>query len=239
MSHPLGHIRPRRPTTWYEPPPPAAPRRYRGVVITLLLLFYLPAAPLLVLRWVDPPLSSYMLQSPIQPVDYRWVKATALGRQLPLAAIAAEDQKFPQHFGFDLESIAKALDEPGGPRRGASTISQQTAKNLFLWPGGYVRKAIEAWITVWLELLWPKARILEVYLNIAEFGPGIYGAQAAAQRHFGVSAAQLTRTQAARLVATLPNPKAMSPNPPGDYVRARAAWIEAQMQQLGVAYAPL
>lgn len=234
MLRDLGEIRPRRlAPPWSAPPPP---RRAHHWLLWLLFLLCLPALPLLVLRWVDPPLTSYMLQSPVKPVQHRWVGAAALGRSLPLAAVASEDQKFPQHWGFDLASIEKVLAEPGGPRRGASTISQQTAKNLFLWPGGYVRKGIEAWITLWLELLWPKARILEVYLNIAEFGPGIYGAEAGAQWHFGVPAAALSARQAAQLIAILPAPRALSPNPPSPHVTQRADWILRQMDNLGPGY---
>ncbi len=198
----------------------------------LLALFCLPALVLLPLRWVDPPTTSYMLQSPTQPLRHAWVEPSRLGPWLPLAAVASEDQKFPRHPGFDLEAIEEALADGAG--RGASTISQQTAKNLFLWPGGWLRKGIEAWITLWLEWLWPKGRILQVYLNIAEFGPGIYGAQAAARAHFGRDAASLSRHQAARLVAVLPAPRSWPVH--GSYADERARWIEGQMRQLGRGY---
>jgi monofunctional glycosyltransferase len=149
--------------------------------------------------------------------------------------VAAEDQKFPSHRGFDVESIGDAWEQRARGRvRGASTISQQVAKNLFLWSGrSWVRKGFEAWFTVLIESLWSKQRILEVYLNVAEFGPGIYGAEAAAQRHFGKPAAALTRREAALLAAVLPDPRAMRAAVPSAYVARRARWIERQAAQLG------
>jgi monofunctional biosynthetic peptidoglycan transglycosylase len=153
-----------------------------------------------------------------------------------LAVVAAEDQKFPHHWGFDFESIADAVQEKGarGRPRGASTISQQVARNLFLWPGrSYLRKGLEAYFTVLLELLWPKRRILEVYLNVAEFGDGIYGIAAAAQAFFGKRPADLGRAEAALLAAVLPNPRRLHARNPSAYVRERALWIEEQMIHLG------
>jgi len=150
--------------------------------------------------------------------------------------IAAEDNLFCEHHGFDVDSIRDALVEwtEGGRARGASTISMQTSKNLFLWPGrSALRKALEAYVTAWLEVLWPKHRIMEVYLNIAEWGPGLYGAEAAARHYFGVPAARLSRPQAARLAAVLPNPRAWSPARPTEYIRERAAVLQRRMGQLG------
>jgi monofunctional biosynthetic peptidoglycan transglycosylase len=150
--------------------------------------------------------------------------------------VAAEDQRFPQHRGFDFKQIDKALaDRERGRRvRGASTISQQVAKNLFLWPGqSWVRKGIEAGLTVLIELAWPKPRILEVYLNVAEFGRGTWGVQAASRRYFRKDASRLTRSEAALLAAVLPAPRKYRVDAPSKYVRHRQAWIERQMRSLG------
>ncbi|MEO7200282.1 MAG: monofunctional biosynthetic peptidoglycan transglycosylase, partial [Dokdonella sp.] len=155
---------------------------------------------------------------------------------LAIAVVASEDQRFPQHRGFDVDAIRDALAaaDDGERLRGASTISQQVAKNLFLWGGrSYVRKGLEVWFTALIETLWTKQRILEVYLNIAEFGDGIYGAQAASQQHFGRPATELSSHQAALLAAVLPSPKRLHAKRPSAYVQKRAAWIERQMRQLG------
>jgi len=167
--------------------------------------------------------------------DYRFRKGEALGSNLGLAVIAAEDQRFGQHHGFDLEAIEKAIEhnEKGGKVRGASTISQQTAKNVFLWPArSWVRKGLEVWFTLLIELVWGKERILEVYQNIAEFGPGIYGAEAAAQQFFGKSAQKLSRSEAALLAAVLPSPRRYSAARPSAYVQRRQRWILRQMNNL-------
>jgi monofunctional biosynthetic peptidoglycan transglycosylase len=155
---------------------------------------------------------------------------------MALAVVAAEDQLFPRHHGFDLESISDALDARNRrPRtRGASTLTQQVAKNLFLWPGrNLARKGLEAYLAAVIELVWPKRRILEVYLNIAELGPDVYGVGAAADVYFGKTPAQLTRREAALLAAALPNPKARRPDRPSPWLAERATWIERQMEQLG------
>ena len=154
---------------------------------------------------------------------------------MPLAVVASEDQRFPFHLGVDFEAIRKAVSEykAGEGLRGASTITQQTAKNLFLWNGrSFVRKALEAVLALGIDGLWPKERVLEVYLNIAEFGPGIYGVEAASQIYFGKPARQLSQTQAARLAAVLPNPKMLSVTSPSAYVQERVVWIQQQMNQL-------
>ena len=150
--------------------------------------------------------------------------------------VASEDQKFPLHAGFDLEAIADAVEESvdGGRVRGASTISQQVAKNLFLWPGrSFVRKGIEAYFTVLIEMLWPKRRILEVYLNVAEFGPGVFGVGAASARYFGTTPARLGRDECARLAAVLPAPRNLHVDRPSGYVRSRSARIAQEMARLG------
>ena len=188
-------------------------------------------------RWLDPPTTAFMLQARLaseQPVDQRWVPLSAISPALRIAVVAAEDQKFIQHHGFDLQSISKAMNEPRRRPRGASTISQQVAKNLYLWPGrSLVRKGLEAWLTLWIELTWSKRRILEVHLNVAEFGPGVYGAEAASRRFFGKPASRIDSAQAALLAAVLPSPSRLSAARPSRYVQRRAAQIEASVRRLG------
>jgi monofunctional glycosyltransferase len=211
-----------------------------GLVAGLVLAS---ALPVLVMRWVPPLASSFMLQRELRArlagdahfaLHYHWLPLRRISPELAIAVVAAEDQKFPTHWGFDWASIGDALAEGEARPRGASTISQQVAKNLFLWPGrSLVRKGLEAWFTVLLEGLWPKRRILEVYLNVAEFGPGVYGVGAASERYFGRPAASLRRDQAALLAAVLPSPRRMHVTRPSPYVRERAAYIEREMARLG------
>ncbi len=203
-------------------------------------------AVVLVLRWLPLPASSVIAQHWVKAawqgaaLRYDWTPYRDISPHAALAVIAAEDQRFPDHYGFDFVEIQQALadQEEGQTLRGASTLSQQTAKNLFLWSGrGWVRKGLEAWFTVLLELLWSKQRILEVYLNIAEFGEYTFGIEAASQRFFNKSAAELTASEAARLAAVLPNPLRYQVDKPSSYVRKRQRWVEQQMRQLGgVAY---
>lgn len=166
-----------------------------------------------------------------------WVSMDEISPWMGLAVIAAEDQKFPDHWGFDVSAIEKALahNERNENRiRGASTLSQQTAKNLFLWDGrSWVRKGLEAGLTLGMETVWSKKRILAVYLNVAEFGDGIFGVEAAAQRYFHKPASRLSMSEAALLAAVLPNPLRFKANAPSGYVRSRQAWIMRQMRQLG------
>lgn len=193
---------------------------------------------LVLLRFVPPPTSAFMLQSPY-PVTQQWVSLDSLPQHLLLAVVAAEDQRFPQHFGIDMTEISKALEkyDDGDGLRGASTLSQQTAKNLLLWPGrSLLRKGLEATLAVSLELLWGKKRILEVYLNIAEFGKGIYGVEAASQHYYGKPASKLSRNEAVRLVLLLPSPRKRDPHQLTPYQQQRVAWVERQMQQLGSKY---
>jgi monofunctional biosynthetic peptidoglycan transglycosylase len=197
------------------------------------------------MRWLDPPTTAFMLQDRVaalvsreQGYEFRheWRDYDRISRNMPLAVVAAEDQQFPLHHGFDFKQIDKALkDRERGRRvRGASTISQQVAKNLFLWPGqSWFRKGLEAGITVLIELAWPKQRILEVYLNVAEFGRGTWGVQAASQRYFHKDASRLNRAEAALLAAVLPAPRRYRVDQPGPYVRKRQAWIQRQMASLG------
>ena len=208
--------------------------------VWLLAITLLQVVPL---RWIDPPTSAFMLARSIEGLGddrfrlrHEWRDLPAISPQLPIAMVAAEDQRFPSHRGFDLDAIEKARERNarGGRVRGASTITQQVAKNLYLWKGGgYLRKGIEAWYAVLIEATWPKRRILEVYANVAEFGDGVYGAEAAAQTFFGKPASALTAHEAARLAAVLPNPRRYSAARPGPYVQRRAAWIQRQVRQLG------
>jgi monofunctional biosynthetic peptidoglycan transglycosylase len=197
-------------------------------------------AVVLLLRWLPPPTSAYMLEAPIKPVHHHWAGWAQIAPAAKLAVVASEDQKFPDHHGFDFEAIDKALLHNRQRHRslhGASTISQQTARNLFLWSGrSYFRKGLEAGFTVLLEALWPKRRILEVYLNIAQFGPDVYGVEEAARRYFGKPAARLTPHEAALLAAVLPNPERLHANRPSAFVEERADEIERQMRQLGGDY---
>lgn len=207
-------------------------RGARLLLWLLLIVLAITVLPVALLRWIPPPTSSYMLQSPVKPVRYHWVPQEQISKLAGRAVVAAEDQKFYEHQGFDIEAIEKAREHNKHSKRtrGASTISQQTAKNLFLWPGGgYFRKGIEAGYTILIEALWPKQRILEVYLNIAEFGPGIYGVEAASQAYFHHSAAKLSPGEAAHLAAVLPSPRHWSVTHPGSYVQRRVGWIVGQM----------
>ncbi len=209
----------------------------------ILALVVLSVALVLYLRWVAPPTSAFMLEEQWarrlagdRPIRYRWVDWKLISPHLPLAVVAAEDQKFPFHWGFDVASIKKAIETNSKRQlpRGASTITQQVAKNLFLWSGrSYFRKGLEAYFTILLEALWPKSRILEVYVNIAEFGDGVFGAQAAATTLLGKTPARLTRDDAALLAAVLPNPKELDVTRPSRYVLERRQWIKVQAVRLG------
>lgn len=200
--------------------------------------------PVLVFRFVPVPVSALMVQRRVESWSsdrpyasrHRWVPLEEIAPCLGVAVIAAEDQTFPDHFGFDWQAIEKAVqhNEKSRRKRGASTVSQQTAKNLFLWNArSWTRKGAEAWFTLLLEAGWSKKRILEVYLNIVEFGEGVYGAEAAARTYFGKPAKRLTPSEAALLAAVLPNPRKFRANAPSEYLRGRQAWILGQMRQLG------
>ena len=220
-------------------------RAARAVSYLVLACVVLSILAVAILRWVNPPYSAFMAESQIAAWAARdssytfrhsWVDLTRISPNLPLAVVASEDQKFPEHWGFDVEAIEKAyaLNQHSHHVHGASTISQQVAKNLFLWSGrSYLRKGLEAYFTVLIERLWPKRRILEIYLNIVEFGYGLYGAEAAAQHFFHKSAARLSRADAAVLAAVLPNPERFSAAAPSRYIQQRREWILGQMQALG------
>ena len=212
------------------------------LVIGLLLLSIL---PILVLRWVDPLTSSFMLQRYWQAyankeqnfvLHYEWVDWDEISPELKIAVVAAEDQQFPNHIGFDFKSILDALKarKRGSSSRGASTISQQVTKNLFLWPEpSWFRKGIEAWLTLILEAIWPKQRVLEVYLNVAQWGDNQFGAQAASGRYFAKDAEKLNRTESALLAAVLPNPVIYHVDKPSSYIVKRQRWILGQIRGLG------
>jgi len=217
----------------------------RAVLWLVLICVVLSVGPVLLYRWVNPPFSAFMVESQIDAwihhdssyeSRHSWVDLQHISPNLPLAVVASEDQKFPEHWGFDVEAIEKAyaMNQHRHRQHGASTISQQVSKNLFLWSGGgFFRKGLEAYFTVLIETCWPKRRILEIYLNIAEFGFGIYGAEAAAQHFFHKPASHLTRSDAAVLAAVLPSPEHYSAAQPSPYVERRREWILEQMQALG------
>ncbi|TAN05209.1 MAG: monofunctional biosynthetic peptidoglycan transglycosylase [Rhodanobacteraceae bacterium] len=216
--------------------------RLGWLVLAFIVVTWL---PVLILRFVPPVTSAYMIERKLSQtwhgnhaftIHYHWVPWKRIAPVAPLAMVAGEDQTFPFNHGFDIASIRSAIEvaDAGGRLRGASTITQQTARNLFLWSGGgFFRKGLEAYFTVLIDVTWPKRRILEVYANIAELGNGIYGVEAAAQTYFHEPASRLTSHQAALLAAVLPDPRGWHANQPSAYVQRRAAWIEQQMRQLG------
>lgn len=219
--------------------------RLRRLILRLLLaLLLLSLLPVALWRFADPPLTLLMIQRWIGApagarLHYQWVDLEEVSPGFLLAVVAAEDQKFPEHFGFDLDSIADAVEDAarGGRLRGASTLSQQVAKNVFLWSGrSWLRKALEAYYTALIELAWGKRRILEMYVNVAELGPLTFGVGAASRRYLGVEPSRLDESQAALLAAVLPNPLRRSVSAPGAAERERRAWILAQMRQLGPGY---
>jgi monofunctional glycosyltransferase len=215
-------------------------RLRRALGIALLALFFAPALPVALLRFVPPLASALMLERWADArtagrsfqLHYDWVPAQRIAPSLRAAVVAAEDQRFFEHTGFDWHAMRSALGEwrDGERLRGASTISQQVAKNLFLWPGrSLARKGLEAWLTLWIEALWPKQRVLEVYLNIVELGDGVFGAEAAARRYFGHGAASLDAHEAALLAAMLPSPRRSNPAQPSPFLRERQQWILRQL----------
>jgi monofunctional biosynthetic peptidoglycan transglycosylase len=210
----------------------------------MLLLVVGSAFGVLIFRWVPVPISALMLGRRLEAwragkstaQAHRWVPLEAIAPSLGLAVLAAEDQNFAEHSGFDWQAIEKALahNEKSRRKRGASTVSQQTAKNLFLWEGRtWLRKGVEVWFTLVLELEWSKKRILEVYLNCVEFGDGVFGAEAAAQTFFKKPAKRLTAEESALLAAVLPSPRRFRAEAPSAYLRGRQAWILGQMRLLG------
>jgi monofunctional biosynthetic peptidoglycan transglycosylase len=220
-------------------------RLVRWLLKLALALLVLAVGLVLLFRYVHPPTSAFMIEQRLAALfdgqsgyrtRYQWVSLEDISPQAAVAVIASEDQTFPFHTGFDFRSIREAVRHNAGNRRirGASTISQQVAKNLFLWSGrSYVRKGLEAGFTLLIEWLWPKERILEVYLNVAQFGRGVFGVEAAAQQFYHRPARRLNREQAAVLAAVLPNPVRLRADAPSGYVLSRRNWILGQMTSLG------
>ncbi len=209
----------------------------RRLVLACFLCVALSVGAVLALRWVNPPITAVMLLQPgrVGEIDYTWVDRDAIAWDAARAVIASEDQRFADHHGIDFVSLDRALEaySDGDGLRGASTITQQVAKNLFLWQGrSFARKALEAYFAVLLELCLTKERILEIYLNVAELGPQVFGVEAAAEAYFGTSASALDLEQAALLAAVLPNPHRLLAARPSDYVRERQAQIVQEVELL-------
>ncbi len=205
------------------------------------VLFFLIAAQfiyIIVLKWVNPPITITQFSSVLNGNGMKrdYVSLKEISPHASLAVMAAEDQLFPDHNGFDIKSIQKALStnkKKTNRLRGASTISQQVAKNVFLWQGrSWLRKGMEVYFTFMIEMIWGKKRILEVYLNVAEMGKGVFGIEAAAQKHFKKTARKLTRTESAKIAACLPNPKKYTVNPASNYILKRYPWVLRQMDNL-------
>jgi monofunctional glycosyltransferase len=220
-------------------------RIFRFVWLSAAWFFGISILSTIIFRFVPVPITPLMLIRSVEQafteeefrLKHDWVALDEISKHLPLAVVCSEDQNFLNHSGFDLKAIERSVEaaKNGAKRvRGASTISQQTAKNVFLWPGrSWIRKGFEVYFTVLIEFVWGKERIMEVYLNSIEMGKGIYGAEAAAQFYWKTSASNLSKTQAATIAAILPNPRKYSANPPGPYVQRRVGWIVNQMGQWG------
>lgn len=215
------------------------------VFFCVLTFLAITIVPTVVFRWIDPPTSSFIIQNAIEAsandsnckhILYPWTGWTTISPHIAVAVIAAEDQRFPDHSGFDLNSIGRAMLErfEKGRVRGASTISQQLAKNLFLWPGrSWLRKGLEVYFTTLIEAIWPKQRILEIYLNVVEFGPCTFGITSASKTFFKTHPSSLNQEQAALLASVLPNPRGMNVSNPSAYLQKRAAWVQKQVSRLG------
>ena len=205
---------------------------FASTILTVVAYRWLPVyvTPLMVIRCVEQIGRGEQIR-----LRHHWVPLNEMSKYMPVAVMASEDQRFMEHHGFDFEAIDKAIQESkvGKRQRGGSTISQQTAKNVFLWPShSWVRKGLEAYFTALIELIWSKQRIMEVYLNSIEMGDGIYGAEAVAQWHFHCTAAELTRNNCALIAATLPNPLKFSSKEPSPYMLKRQTWIMRQMKHI-------
>jgi len=233
----------------HQPPPDFGDKKRGGfkkailifvaVIAVLVILFF---TFILSLRWVNPPVTAFTLQEDWQELEMErynlrdyWVQTDDLPEHLKWAVIASEDQRFYEHRGIDWEAVDEALEErrSGERVRGASTITQQVAKNLYLWPAqSFFRKGIEAGIALTIDFMWPKERILEVYLNIAEFGPGIFGVGMAAEHFYGVHTSEIEPESSAIFAAVLPNPKRMRVEPPSPFAEERSHWILRQMTMI-------
>lgn len=215
------------------------PRRFlKWFFYLILFVCIISAAPMVALRYYNPPTSSFIELNKAnhnRNIKHKWRDLEQISAYFPVAVIASEDQQFPHHYGFDLKQINIAINESkDGSPRGASTITQQTVKNLFLWPDrSFVRKGLEAWLTLWMELIVPKERILELYVNFAQFGKSVFGVGAASEYYFNIPASQLTPHQSALIAAVLPTPSRSNPAKPSKYLLERAAIIEDQMPRIG------
>ena len=211
---------------------------FRQIRKALIIIFIFHLLYIVVLRWIDPPVTMTQIQSVFQGYGLKrdYISMEEISPHARLAVIASEDQLFPDHSGFDVKSIEKVITQrtkKSGRLRGASTISQQVAKNVFLWQGrSWIRKGVEAYFTFMIEMIWGKERILEVYLNVAEMGKGIFGIEAASQQYFNKPAIKLSRKEAAMIAAALPNPKKYIVKPASRYVNQRYPWIMRQMHNL-------
>ena len=219
-------------------------RVFRIILRVIIIFIIFTAGTTLLFRWVPIPITPLMIIRCIEQktdgkrmtLKHQWVSLEKISPKLQLAVVCSEDQNYLKHFGFDWKAIEKAMkhNESGKQIRGASTISQQTAKNVFLWPGrSYVRKAFEVYFTLLIELFWSKERIMEIYLNSIEMGNGIYGAEAAANFWFKKPAVKLNKDESAAIAAILPNPRSYVANPPGNYISKRKQWIKQQMSFWG------
>lgn len=215
-------------------------------ILKIIVIFILISiGSVLLFKWIHPPITPLMIKRMIEQAmddekirwEYQWISLDNISPKLQLAVICSEDQKYLEHYGFDWDAIQKAFEQnkkEGKIKKGGSTISQQTAKNLFLWDSrNYIRKGLEAWFTFLIETFWSKERIMEMYLNIIEMGNGIYGAEAASQYWFKKHANQLTKDEAAAIAAILPNPKKYKANPCSPYICRRKEWIKQQMNYWG------
>lgn len=208
---------------------------------TTLFIILIPIVCIIALRWVNPITSSIMLQNNVLALtsdrefsQYQWRDWDEISEHVPVAIIAAEDQRFPEHFGIDLSELHKAISSSSDHPRGASTITQQVAKNMFLWPGrSYVRKGLEAGLALMIEVFWSKQRILEIYINIAQTGENLFGVNLASTHYYNKMPGELNRHEAARIAAVLPNPSKYSVSNPSQFVVERQQWIMKQMKQLG------
>ncbi len=233
------------PTSAHDESPSPVKQIFRWIGRVIAGCIVISLFSVLLLRWIDPPTTSFMLQRQFTAwwmeeenfeLRYQWTDWENISPQIKMAAIASEDQSFASHWGLDLESIQKAINEyeQGQDLRGASTITQQVAKNLFLWGSqSYIRKGIEAYFAILIDFLWPKQRILEVYLNIVEFGNGVYGVQPAAKQYFNTSADKLVKWQSALMVTALPAPKRYNLANPSEYMLDRSSWVMRYMDLLG------
>jgi monofunctional glycosyltransferase len=208
---------------------------WRKIRLMIIVILCLHLVYLVLLKWINPPITVVQLTNWVDGYGLKrdYVGWDEISPNMKLAVIASEDQLFPEHNGFDWKSIEKAIKEKKKRVRGASTISQQVAKNVFLWNGrSWIRKGLEVYFTFMIELIWGKERILEVYLNVAEMGPGIFGVEAASRHYFKKSAKKLTPSEAAKIAACLPNPKKFTIKPLSAAVKRRYPWVEQQMMFL-------